>query len=117
DYQPLTGFVVIPAGQESADVTITPIADGLAEGDETVTPTVADRPGYFVDTPEAATVTITDTPVVTVSTPDATASEETPADTGTVRFTRSGKTTEPLSVHYTLSGTATPGTDYVPLTG
>ena len=50
-------------------------------------------------------------PVVTVAAFDASASE-TAADPGTFRFTRTGSTTSPLTVSYTLTGTAVNGTDY-----
>lgn len=55
--------------------------------------------------------------LVSVTAPDATASETGP-DPGMFRFTRSGGTTAALTVTFTLTGTATNGTDYqsVPLT-
>lgn len=57
------------------------------------------------------------TQLVSVSALDATASETGP-DTGAFRFTRSGDTTAALTVTFTLTGTATNGTDYqsLPLT-
>ncbi|MFE8035226.1 S8 family serine peptidase [Thiohalocapsa marina] len=51
------------------------------------------------------------TPTVTVAATDATATEAGPT-TCTFRFSRTGDTSAGLSVNYTVSGTATAGTDY-----
>ena len=56
-------------------------------------------------------------PTVTVTATDATATEPasstaTATDTGVFRFTRTGSTTAALTVYYSVSGTATSGTDY-----
>lgn len=51
---------------------------------------------------------------VTASTP--TATEAGPV-AGAFTFARSGDTTQPLTVHYTIGGTATPGSDYTALSG
>src|SRR5207302_5409135 len=40
-----------------------------------------------------------------------------PATAGALRFTRSGDTSGSLTVNYTVSGTATAGTDYTALSG
>ncbi|HXV72226.1 MAG TPA: Ig-like domain-containing protein, partial [Acidimicrobiia bacterium] len=40
-----------------------------------------------------------------------------PANNGVFTFTRSGPTTSPLTVNYTVTGTATAGSDYTALTG
>jgi len=61
DYTPmLTGSQVIPAGAASADVTITPIDDALAEGTETLTLTLSDTGSYDVGPNPSATITIQD---------------------------------------------------------
>lgn len=55
--------------------------------------------------------------VVTVSVPDADAAEA-GLDPGRIRLTRSGgDLSRPLTVTYALGGSATPGSDYRPLTG
>jgi len=54
--------------------------------------------------------------IVTVSASDAAASETGP-DPGTFTVSRSGSTTAPLTVNYTLGGSATNGTDYSTLSG
>ncbi|HET6426983.1 MAG TPA: Calx-beta domain-containing protein, partial [Phycisphaerae bacterium] len=61
DYsETLSGSVVIPDGQASATITITPVDDGDVEGDETVTLTLAAGSGYTVGSPSSDTVTIAD---------------------------------------------------------
>jgi hypothetical protein len=60
DYNPLAGNVVIPAGQASATITVTPIDDTAIEGNETVTLILLADPSYSVDANGSATVTIAD---------------------------------------------------------
>ena len=55
-------------------------------------------------------------PEVSVTATDAAAAEA-GSDPGTFTITRTGDTSQPLTVGYTLSGTATNGTDYATLTG
>jgi len=68
---------------------------------------------YDLGSPGAATVTITDTdsPLVSVAAFDSTASEAGP-DLGTFRFSRTGGTAAPLTITFTVTGTAANGTDY-----
>jgi hypothetical protein len=113
DYTLLSGGATIAAGQASVNVTVNPVNDGLVEGPQTVVLTLNDRPHYNLNAPTSATVTIADlpTPLVTVSATDATASES-PVQTGTFTFTRSGDTSAALTVSYTIGGNATHITDY-----
>ena len=62
---------------------------------------------------EFATITITDTntPLVSVTAFDSTAAE-TGNNRGTFRFSRTGSTAASLTVTFTVTGTATNGTDY-----
>ena len=55
-------------------------------------------------------------PTVTIQATDNTASEP-GSNTGTFTVTRTGATTTSLTVHYTVGGTATSGTDYNALSG
>src|SRR4029078_7558941 len=57
-----------------------------------------------------------DRPVVTVAASTPTGTEAGPVS-GAFTFARSGDTSQALIVHYTVSGTATPGSDYVALSG
>ncbi|MBK8638924.1 MAG: hypothetical protein IPN92_11855 [Chromatiaceae bacterium] len=75
------------------------------------------KPGtsYAVGTPGSATVTLTSdevvTQTVTVAATDNSATEA-GLTTGTFTFSRSGNTAAALTVAYTVSGTATSGSDY-----
>ena len=116
DYQSLSLTTTFLAGQATVDVVVTPLADLLVEGPETVILTLTNAAPYALGSPVSGTVTITEMPAVTVMAFDASASEIGP-DTGTFRFTRNGSTALTLTVTYTVAGTAVNGTDYqgVPL--
>jgi hypothetical protein len=61
DYSTLSGSVVIPNGQTTATITVTPLNDTAIEAGETVILTLQASSGnYNVGTPSNATVTITD---------------------------------------------------------
>ena len=68
---------------------------------------------YDLGSPATATVTITDTdsPLVSVAAFDSTSSETGP-DFGAFRFSRTGSTAAALTVAFTVTGSATNGTDY-----
>jgi hypothetical protein len=118
DYSALASTVLIPVGQSSATVTVTPTNDGAPEPAETVILTIATNALYTVGSPSAATVTITDNdlPTVNVGATDDSAAEAGSA-TGTFTITRSGDLTAALTVNYTISGSAGNGTDYAALSG
>ena len=68
DYTPtLTGAETITSGQSFVDITITPVNDNLAEGNETVTLILGDTGSYDVGTNGTATITIADRPNQTIS--------------------------------------------------
>jgi len=118
DYTALSGSVFIPAGSASAPIVVTPIDDAVFEGNETVVVTLTSGTGYTLGTPRTATVTIADNdkPTVTIGAPDPTATEE-GVTAGTFKVTRTGNTAALLTVLYTLTGTATNGSDYQTLSG
>jgi glucose/arabinose dehydrogenase len=119
DYEPLSGSVTIAAGSASASIIIAPLDDTAVEGNETVRITLSGGAGYIVGTPGSATVTITsnDVPTVTIAATDATATELN-RTTGTVTVSRTGgSTAAPLTVFYTVNGTASGGSDYAALPG
>ncbi len=60
DYTSVADSVVIPAGDNTATITITPLADTAYERDETVVLTVMENPHYLVGTNASAAVTIAD---------------------------------------------------------
>jgi acetyl esterase/lipase len=119
DYASLSGSLTIPAGQGSATVTVSPLADGIPEPTETVILTVVPTDHYAVGSPATASVALFDVrdtskPVVSVSATDPTASEA-GGDTGAFTLSRTGSTAAALTVDLVLSGSAQPGTDYAPV--
>nr|NCR42695.1 endo-1,3-1,4-beta-glycanase ExsH [Microcystis aeruginosa W13-11] len=110
-----TNTVTFAAGSSTATVTVDPTADTTVEPDETVILTLASGTGYTIGTPNAATGTITNDdvtlPTITLAVSPSSVNED-----GTTNlvytFTRSGVTTNPLTVNYTIGGTATLNTDY-----
>ena len=66
---PVAGFVTIPAGQTYADVTVIPAADGIPEGNETLTITLFDTGSYDVGSPATAVITIADNDFAPVAQP------------------------------------------------
>jgi hypothetical protein len=117
DYQPLPGIVTFAAGQAVANITLNPIDDADAEPAETVVVSLATGTGYSIGTPAAATATIQSDEgpptgiVVTIEASDNSAAEGT-LDPGTLRFTRTGDLTTPLTVSFATAGSALPGIDY-----
>jgi len=110
-----TNTVTFAAGSSTATVTVNPTADTIVESNETVILTLAAGTGYTVGTPNAVTGTITNDdvtlPSITLAVSPSSVTED-----GTTNliytFTRSGVTTNSLTVNYTLGGTATLNTDY-----
>ena len=96
-------------------MTVDPTADSTVEPDETVILTVTGGTGYTVGAPAAATGTITndDTDVTVAVSPSSTAEDG--ATNLVYTFTRTGVTTSPLTVNFSVGGTATFSTDYTQL--
>ena len=125
DYASLPLTANFAAGATTTTVTVDPSADDIfSEGSETVTLTLDGIAPYELGSPASASLTIADTPeppkLISVTATDGQASEV-GGDAGTFTLTRSGHATAlavPLTVTFTLTGTATNGTDYtsVPLT-
>jgi hypothetical protein len=118
DYVKLAGTAVIPAGATYVDVVVLPVDDAVAEGNETATLTLRTSTSYTVNpAANAGSVTIADNePVVQVTAWDASASEAT-GDLGWFAVTRSVVSNKPLTVYYTVTGTARAGTDYQAISG
>ena len=95
--------VVIPAGQASVDVLVDPVDDAVDEPDETVNLAIVADPAYEIGAPAAATVTIVDDdlPVVSVT---ATDGAEAGSVDGVFTVSRTGPTTDALSVVVDLAG-------------
>ncbi len=60
DYAFIGATVTIPAGKDSVIIPVTPIADGVAEAQETVTMTITAQPAYLLGPTRSATVTVQD---------------------------------------------------------
>jgi len=122
DYTALTGSVQIAVGASSAPIDVTGIVDdALVEGGETVTVTLigTDNGAVGVNaTPTAVTIADNDTATVTVTANDAAAAEA-GSDPGqfTVALGTTNNTGTPITVSYSIGGTATAGTDYTALMG
>lgn len=122
DFASQSGTVTIGAGQTTATVSIDPIDDNTVEPDETIILTVTDGSNYNVGAPSSATGTIlnddqaTADPTVSISVSPASVNED---GSGTLvyTFTRSGDSTQALSVGYTVGGTATSGVDFATQSG
>ncbi|MCZ8250277.1 choice-of-anchor L domain-containing protein [Microcystis sp. LE19-195.1E] len=107
-----TGTVIFAANSSTATVTIDPTADATVEPNETVALTLASGTGYTVGTATAVTGTIIDDDQsITLAINPASVSEDGTANL-VYTFTRTGVTTNALTVNYTVGGTATFSTDY-----
>jgi hypothetical protein len=121
DYNTLGTSITFAAGQSSVTLPMDVINDIASEASETLSLTLAASSAYTVSTASAATVTIVDNdivPTITLAASDAAAAETLSTQTanpGRFTFSRTGDTTLPLTVNYTLGGTATNGSDYQPI--
>jgi len=113
DYTSIPTSVTFAANSSTATVIVDPTADTTVESNETVALTLATGTGYTVGTPNAATGTILndDLPSITLAVSPSSVTEDGTANL-VYTFTRSGVTTNALTVNYTLGGTATLNTDY-----
>ncbi|MDB5389136.1 MAG: conserved repeat domain protein [Planctomycetaceae bacterium] len=125
DYTALPGSIIIPAGQTTADVDVEILDDAVVEGLETIILTLSSlgshSPGVTLHPAPAnltGTVSIVDDDTATISIAKVTngAEANTPTD-GLFQVTQSAPSSTDTVVNYSISGTATPGSDYTPLTG
>lgn len=122
---PLSGTVVVPAGQTTLDLTLRTINDALVEDLESITLSITPDAAYTTFGPtSAASIWLRDDdqPTVFVDTQVGTSGSLTiqeGATTTPVKFyvSRTGSTTNALTVNYTTGGTATSGVDYTALSG
>lgn len=117
DYTGATNALTIPAGVTTGVVTIDPTADATFEANETVIMTVAAGTGYTVGAPASATGTITndDVPSASIAVAPASVSED-GAPNLVYTVTLSQAPLVATAVNFTVSGTATSGTDYAAVT-
>lgn len=123
DVTGLPSFVTIPAGSVSASFDVTPIADGVREGNEALVVKLAAGAACNVDAAaESATVSINETaPVsghVQFSATNFNVAENAASGHGTLTVTRTGGFETALTVHYSITGgTAVADTDYTTVSG
>lgn len=113
DYTGAVTSVIIPANATTTTFALDPTVDGTVEADETVTMTVATGSGYTIGVPSTATGTILndDVPSATISrSPAQVAEDGAPNLVFTVTLNQASFSATSLA--YTVTGTATNGTDY-----
>ncbi|MEB3318028.1 MAG: Calx-beta domain-containing protein [Cyanobacteriota bacterium] len=100
-------------GQNTATVNVVVRPDQDIEPDETIQLALQRSPRYNISTAQPVTATIVnDDPRVSVSRTSAAEVLEDQTDNLVYTFTRTGPTTNPLSVNYSIAGTASLDTDY-----
>ena len=119
DYTGGVATVNIPAGATTATITINPSVDGFVEANETVILTVAAGTGYTVGASPSNTATGTilndDVPVATLSVSPAAVTEDGVSNLIYTVTLNQANASAATSVNYTISGTATNVSDYVPI--
>ena len=108
----LTGTILLPAGSASVNLVVNPLADTVSDPGESVAVTVKKGADYELGIILSGTVTIDDVApnTVNLSVPDPTAAKS--GDTATFTISRTGNLGLPLTVNFSLVGSATNGADY-----
>lgn len=115
DFPALSATIAFNPGQSSVSLPVSAVDDDLIEGEETVILALTVTNTYRVAYPSAATVTIQDNDErVWLDASDFDAAEP-GANPGDFTFTRFGTTNTPLQIFFSVSGTASNGVDYPPL--
>jgi hypothetical protein len=117
DYASIPNSVTIPAGQTSADVTVTPIDDSIPEASESVVLSVKGSGGYSVGFPFSDTVSIADneTPQLQILSLSTNLYAGQASDYAALRFRRLGDTNVDLTLDassFAFGGTAVSNVDY-----
>lgn len=119
DYAALSGAVSLGQGVATGTISIdVPGNDGIFEGDETVTIRLLGTAGQVSVAEDGATVTIRDSDHA-VSVSNAANASENPRSNGELSVTLAARNESgsSLTINYSISGSATPGTDYEALNG
>jgi hypothetical protein len=116
DFNTISYTQTIPAGSSSVVIPITVIDDNLQEAPEQANFQLFSGSTYYLGSPNYMSINISDNdkPTITVTATDNTAAEQ-GSDTGLFTFTRSGPLNWSTTVLFTLTGTASNGSDYAPL--
>jgi hypothetical protein len=120
DYRRLDGRAVIPEGSSMITVEIVPLDDTLSEGLQDVVLSLRTSQNYVIGTSSSGTVTIADNDAaqVYVELNTATGVEPGSGSTSGPAFQISRPASgAALTVNYSVSGTATPGSDFTTLPG
>jgi hypothetical protein len=121
DYTPVTGTVIILAGQTSALIDVNVINDVLLEDNETVVITLTGISSGDADisvgaaNSDVVTISDNDTAEVTIGVTDSSVTEE--GDTGQFTVNISNPSDADTVINYTIGGSAANGIDYQTLTG
>lgn len=121
DVVPLSVPVRVPAGQSTYGVAVTAYDDAIREVEESFYMEITGGSGYVEGFPLVVTLRIQDNdaaldPAATLRVLDAAADEAT-FGTAAFEILLSAPPTGPIQVAYAISGTATPGSDYVAWSG
>jgi hypothetical protein len=110
--------ITIPAGSTTATITLAIVDDAIVEGSETVVVTLASVTSGLatLGTTVVATNTIADNDTAVVSIVNTTDSGE-PASNGILTVSQSAVSVVDTVLAFTISGSATAGTDYTALSG
>ena len=116
DYTLAAGTLAFAIGDTAKIIPNTVENDAAIEPDEEIVVTLSNATGATLTANAVHTFTITDddTAVISLAATDATASEP-GVDGGMFTFTRTGNTANALTVNFTVSGSASAGTDYTSL--
>lgn len=120
DYTALTGSITIPANSLSATIDLFSIQDDLVEDDESVSITLTgtDNSRVYLGTNLTAGITIEDDDLaVTSVTASPSSTTEGSATPGTFTLTLDKQSQSEITVSYSITGTATSGTDFTTLNG
>lgn len=116
DYEPVKGTLTFAPGETTKNVTVEVPGDTEIEVTETFTLNLSNPSANaaIVDGEGVGTITTDDAPIVRIVALDSDASEDRPTSRGAAKFRiyREGPRDQPLTVSYTISGTAVNGTDY-----
>ena len=117
DYTALSGTVAVSKGAATATIPVTLIDDSAQEGSETVVLKLAAGEGYEVSSSGTHTLTIVDDDTPTASFALASQSVDEGSGTHDVEVRLDPAPSTDITLAYTVTGTATSGTDYTALSG
>lgn len=118
DYKALSGSVVIPANQYTAEIKIEVMDDEIVEGSEDVqlTLTGTDHPQVTVSSTASASLMLMDNDIAEVSIRRVADAEE-PGTNGAFQVSMTQAADVDVTVAYNVSGSAAAGSDYAQLSG